>query len=351
MKQYDELLKHMLGESGFAKLAKSIYRRDSHSTLSPIDMYLPMIAVPRAMLSWLTQNVQSIPIGETRSIRIPTMPNTEIVIEKKGRDAYSARFVEEGKVIHTFENQTLPGVGGHLMSVGEMYHDDMASSGQLDLPISVLRSSGVNTGDIPDSVMTVMAPLIEMLGKVIDALVSKQILRNVIQESQDGVTKAAIPMANKPSGQAGPAQPYASMDPAQPSKNPQKEIKENKELIDNKVSPPTRTKSSADYFRRKLRGTHFEKTEGGCLVSEDLLYTPCHHCGVAEFRKTEKGPKYQPCACFKVTLDPKEPKRFVSVKKNQDTGLYVLEFNKSSDKQLLAAFLLTLQDKLEEYQS
>lgn len=354
MNQRDVLLEYILGKQGYQKLTKSMYRRDSHSTLSPIDLYLPMMAVPRALLSWLSQHIQIIPIGESRTIKIPTMPNTDIIIEKKGRDAYSARFVEEGKIIHSFENQTLPGVGGHLMSIGEMYdsYNPNQSKDCLELPRSILQNSGIPNNSAPDSILAVMTPMMETFGKVIDALVSKQIVQKAIDQAKEEVSKAAIPMADKPSGQAGPAQPQAAMDPAQPSKKPQREVTQNRKLIEDrsKLKKPNIIKTN--YFKNKLKGTHFQKTENGCLVSEDLLYTPCYHCGVPEFKKTEKGPQYRPCACFQVTLNDTTKKgKFVSIKKNQNTGLYELKFDRSTDRQLLAAFLFTLRDKLDEFQN
>ena len=88
------------------------------------------------------------------------------------------------------------------------------------------------------------------------------------------------------------------------------------------------------------------------MISEGLLYTPCFQCGTSEFKKTESGPKYHPCACFQVTIGAAAKKeKFVTIKKNQDTNLYSLKFSGQADKQLIAAFLLTLQDKLDEYQN
>jgi len=341
MKNQDQLLKHILGEKGLDKLSKSMYRRDSKSILSPIDMYLPLLAVPRALLSWLAQNVQSIEIGESKTLNIPTMAGIDINIQKTGRDAYSAQFVEEGKVVHTFENQTLPAVGGHLMSIGELY-DYSDDSSALDVPSTIMQYSGVQ-GQVPDNVSAILSPVLQMLGKVIDALVAKQMVQTAVDEVL--VEKAAVPMSEAPSGQAGPVQPHAAQDPYKPSKNPQKAVNQTKEQRQDRFQPGSPAMTKNGYFRSlKKKTSHFQKTESGCVISEDLLYTPCNECGIPEFSKTESGPKYKPCACFQVTL---ENSRFVSIKKSESTGLYEIKFTKKQDKELITAFLLTLKDRLD----
>jgi len=342
MKNQDQLLKHILGSKGLEKLSKSMYRRDSKSVLSPIDMYLPILAVPRALLSWLVQNVQGIEIGDSTVLNIPTMPKTDITINKTGRDSYSAQFVEEGNVIHTFENQTLPAVGGHLMSIGEMYdYEQPEQSSSLDVPAHIMQESGFQS-QVPDNVTAIIAPVMQMMGKVIDALVAKQMVQSSIDEVL--VEKAATPMGNTPSGQAGPSQPQGAQDPYKPSKNPQIGVNNTKEQRQDRSKAPAVMKSN--YFQGlRSKNSHFQKTESGCVISEDLLYTPCNECGISEFSKTESGPKYRPCACFQVTL---ETEKFVTLKKSEGTGLYEIKFNKKEDKQLVTAFLLTLRDRLDQ---
>jgi len=182
------------------------------------------------------------------------------------------------------------------------------------------------------------------MGKVIDALVAKQIVQGSIDEVIGAdVEKAAIPMSEAPSGQAGPSQPQGAIDPYPRSKKPQVAVNQTKELRQerNQIKPVTKD----GYFKGlRKRISHFQKTERGCVISEDLLYNPCRQCGIAEFTKTESGPRYSPCACFQVTLE--EERQAVKIKKGKTTGLYEIKFSKNQDKQLVTAFLLTLKDEL-----
>ena len=119
----EQLLKTFLGIEGFEELSKTMYRRDSKSILSPIDMYLPVLAVPRTILSWLVQNIKPMAINDEKTIKYPGLENFDIVIRKTGIDAYTAQFMDHGKIVHAFENQTLPAFGGHLMSLTESYDE------------------------------------------------------------------------------------------------------------------------------------------------------------------------------------------------------------------------------------
>jgi hypothetical protein len=73
-------------------------------------------------------------------------------------------------------------------------------------------------------------------------------------------------------------------------------------------------------------------------LSEEYIYAPCPHCNTPEFKKTENGPKFAPCACFAIEA---ERKQFVKLNKTESG--YKLEFDPKADPESVKAFLLTLK--------
>lgn len=389
MNNWEKSLAGILGEKGIESLSKAIHRRDSDSTIGPLDVYLPLLVVPRAILSWLVQNVKPIPVGDEKQLKFPGNENIDIRIEKTGRDSYRAEFTQDGKVIHTFEKQTLPNVGGHLMSMGEMY-EDFLDPGNEEIGHVHDNPEGGHTGGpetqeeaqaeailspdmaMPRTVMGMMAPdldygktkeiqwsavenLATSVGKLVDALVANKKVEDGVAEvinkaamkengrSAEQIAEEKIKdydeleirtikskikktagqiAAETPSGQVGPSRPDGFIEPEKRS----------------------RKQKSTSYFRNKLPRPTTQKHEQEYHMSDAEIYTPCVHCGVPEFQKTESGPKYKPCACFYITLKNEDghPASFVRLTKKV-TGGYALSFGKDAEPDVREAFLATLK--------
>jgi len=71
MTEWKKSLEGMLGKKGIESLSKAIHRQDSDSTIGPLDVYLPLLVVPRAILSWLVMNIKDIPVGEGKTVSFP----------------------------------------------------------------------------------------------------------------------------------------------------------------------------------------------------------------------------------------------------------------------------------------
>lgn len=82
----------------------------------------------------------------------------------------------------------------------------------------------------------------------------------------------------------------------------------------------------------------------GFVVSEEEIYTPCHHCGVPEFAKTEGGPKFKPCACFVSETEAVDggKKKFVELTKGED-GKLRIQFAPDVDADAKKLFLLLVK--------
>lgn len=363
-------LKSLMGPKGIETLNKAIHRRDSDSTIGPLDVYLPLLVVPRAILSWLIQNIKPIPIGETRKLQLEGMDGIEISIEKQGIDAYKGDLIRDGKIIHSFEKQTLPNVGGNLLSIGEMYESFTETEMQaqpdligpdLSMPLTMMRLMAPKTdySRVKEIDAASISNLTCSVGKLVDALVSNNLAEQkinaaiasiktskgtepepppdtiepeirVILNNDKGIKKTA--QQESPGGQSKPAKPQGLVEPEKPNRLPV---------------------SEKSYFRKKLQRTKgIEKKENSKTyhIQEHELYTDCPHCGVPEFKKTEKGPKYTPCACFYITLKNEDgtPNFFVRVIKKSEGG-YALTFDENTDKETIQTFLSTLKNKLISY--
>lgn len=123
MNPADKLLSAIMGEKGLESLKKSIYRKPTQSVADPLELYLPLMVVPRAILSWLVQNIRPLKIGEYKDFSFPGQDGVRIQIEKQASDVYRGKVVQSGKVLHDFDKQSLPSVGGHLMTIFEQYDD------------------------------------------------------------------------------------------------------------------------------------------------------------------------------------------------------------------------------------
>lgn len=86
------------------------------------------------------------------------------------------------------------------------------------------------------------------------------------------------------------------------------------------------------------------KSEKHYPVTDSEIYSPCHHCGIPEFIKSESGPKFKPCACFESETTSMEgtPKKFVELVKSAD-GKASIRFAPDADPEAKKMFLLLIK--------
>ena len=112
------LLKSIVGDSGYKTLEKAIFKQKTQAIIDPLEYYLPLIVVPRAILSWLVQTIKPMKTGEIKDVKFPSRDDIAIHFEKQDIDQYRAEFVSAGKIIHTFEKQSLPAVSADTVIHG-----------------------------------------------------------------------------------------------------------------------------------------------------------------------------------------------------------------------------------------
>lgn len=149
--------------------------------------------------------------------------------------------------------------------------------------------------------------------------------------------------AEAPSGAAMPKAPSPPKPPVGPvasGKNPQGQAAKQAQTAAKGAStaPKGPKQPKMPQMAQAPKAPKMGKSE--LKLSESELYTDCEHCGTPQFKKTEHGPQYDPCACFLVTKSEK----FVTLKKS-DRG-YELQFNENADPESVKAFLLALKARL-----
>lgn len=203
----------MIGLQGYETLEKAIFKRGTSAVVDPLEFYLPLIVVPRTILSWLIQNVKPMKRGEVKDVKFPGKDDIFIHFEKQDVDQYRADFIQNGRVIHSFEKQSLPAVSGHLMSVGEMYEDfadekkapgqegyteqfsekvkeKIEESPRLDVVKQIISMSDIKPSSDAESVKWEMShanvrELTGVIGKLVDALMIKETSRNKVEAELD----------------------------------------------------------------------------------------------------------------------------------------------------------------------
>jgi hypothetical protein len=194
-----ELLTDLVGVDGVETLSKAIFRASTASVADPLELYLPLLVVPRAILSWLAENLTAMEVGEDKDFHFPSRPDTTIHVVKDLPDVYRGKFIREGKVIHTFDKSTIPSLGGHMMSVMESY-DFLQDK---DSPRKPLDGNGTELSSklidlkIKELEHDNYQKLIGTIGTLVDALVSKHKDRVDFKEALEDMGKEEVKTDHK----------------------------------------------------------------------------------------------------------------------------------------------------------
>ena len=223
MNDSKKLLKAMLGDQGYETLEKAIYKQRTQAVIDPLEYYLPLIVVPRTIISWLVQTIRPMKTGEIKDCKFPGRDDISIHFEKQDIDQYRAEFVSAGRIIHTFEKQSLPAASAHLMTVGELY-DDFADKGKSSDEIvaeeakakpeleeskkegpradigaiqQMIALANVAPAQDPESIKWEMShanvrELTSVIGKLVDSLTAKQMSRNRLEDELDKVSEKEV---------------------------------------------------------------------------------------------------------------------------------------------------------------
>lgn len=211
MDKTKKILSDIVGKKGYEVLQKAVFKRGTQAVIDPLEFYFPLIVAPRSILSWLVQNVKPLKVHEHKELPFPGREDIKIYVEKQDIDQYRAEFRQGGKIIHSFEKQSLPAASAHLMTVGEMYESFGDSNNKPDLKTDSLKQEDKEENNSKEVVRSIMSmndltahqedpeklkwivshanvkELTGVIGKLVDALVAKK-----VSEEKEGLDKMAI---------------------------------------------------------------------------------------------------------------------------------------------------------------
>ena len=208
-----KLLAKLVGDDGLEKLNKAIFRRGTDNVADPLELYLPLLVVPRTILSWLVKNIQPLKVGQYKEFKFPGRDDITMNIEKQNTDTYRGEWVKDGRILHVFEKQTLPSIAGAMMTVGEVY-DHLIEPDESDVPdkpkteapkpddmVQAIMDENEIYEDLPEDAEKVkwltsqsnVKELTGIIGKLVDALIDNKASRDDFSEAVDDMDKKEMP--------------------------------------------------------------------------------------------------------------------------------------------------------------
>lgn len=154
-------------------LEKAIYRKDPGQITDPMDLYLPLMALPRSLLSWLIKNVQPMKVGSSEAFKVP---GSDCILKtsKISEDLYQGEIQKGPRVIHRFEPTILPALGGHLLSVCELY-DEVAGRPVEEIEKREMAEQAKESSEL--------RALIDKVGSLIDKITESNMKKEEISAS------------------------------------------------------------------------------------------------------------------------------------------------------------------------
>ena len=108
----------------FETLSKAIYDKTIQRVVDPSELYMPLLVLPRSIVSWLVANISGLEAGQAlKELPVPGREDHTLRIRKVDNDQYSGDIVHKGKIIHNFGPSPLPTVGGVLLHVCSLYDE------------------------------------------------------------------------------------------------------------------------------------------------------------------------------------------------------------------------------------
>lgn len=280
MSNSKRVLKDLIGEAGIEKLEKAIFKRGTQAIIDPMEFYLPLMVVPRAILSWLVQNIKPMKAGEHKDLPFPGKPEITIHIEKQDVDQYRAEFIQGGRIIHSFEKQSLPAVSAHFMTAGEIY-DQFAEEEIAKEPLkndtkeehkTEVARAIINLSEVPrdaesqdsEHIKWTMShanvkELTGVIGKLVDALVARESASKSVNEDLDKVAQKEVEGEDQKIKESTDPEDKAKDDSKKTKSNP--DIKE--EGMDFKELDELKSKPSIEQEKPKS-----EKVKAGTEAAE-----------------------------------------------------------------------------------
>jgi hypothetical protein len=117
------LLNTILDDEFLGTLAKSadLYKIGSNSVLDPEEIRIGLKVVPRAVMAMLISELSPMEINSHKDIKLPFGKVAYIRLNKNAADDYTGSVYSDNKLVYSFMNRSIPGLGIILLSTFELY--------------------------------------------------------------------------------------------------------------------------------------------------------------------------------------------------------------------------------------
>jgi len=119
----NDLLKSILDDEFLESLAKSadLYKIGSNTVLDPEEIRIGLKVVPRVVMSMLISELSPMEINSHKDIRLPFGKEAYVTANKNAADDYTGSVYSDNKLVYSFMNRSIPGLGIILLSTFELY--------------------------------------------------------------------------------------------------------------------------------------------------------------------------------------------------------------------------------------
>ena len=116
-------LNKILDEDFLQSLAKSadLYKIGSNSVLDPEEIRIGLKVVPRFVMSLLISALTPMPLNTSIELQLPFGKNARVSANKNAADDYTGSVYDNNKLVYSFQNRSIPGLGIILLSTFELY--------------------------------------------------------------------------------------------------------------------------------------------------------------------------------------------------------------------------------------
>jgi len=300
VRKHIDLTKTILGEELFESLNKALNKLSTKSVIDIGELHDSLKIAPKAIIAFLIKELKDLPVNGAKEIKLPWADNVHMLVNKKDKDVYAGHIRDGGKIVHEFALTAIPQLAVHILSLLEMYPDDLGSATENETPKEEVKEpvkEASNTEDRLDNLeQKLNETQMQMLNDKVDDLM--RVVAN--QESpkaelaiktEDLTKKGLMPSMPAPPAAGSAGGVKAPKTGIMGDKTPATDanLKTPKMKMPNLKSPKAMQQGIKNPFLKSLKMS-LNKSQNGT----------CADCGESEI---QNGIPVQ-CACFRALSKP-----------------------------------------------
>lgn len=192
-------LNSILDEEFLSTLAKSadLYKIGSNTILDPEEIRIGLKVVPRAVMSMLISELSPMEINSHKDIQLPFGKVAYLAVNKNAADDYTGSLYSDNKLIYSFRNRSIPGLGIILLSSFELYDLEELSGQKSGHNVQIAEDADKKVQKLIDERME----LHSLVGRVVeDKMAQREAIHKLMMNKLDHMLKdfAESKIATKP---------------------------------------------------------------------------------------------------------------------------------------------------------